>query len=279
MNSAMFVPMFMNGMSSSPQLNGSSTHFNNKEMVHSFQSIMQGITNKLQAVEVEQDINSDALHLQEDVEADLIDLFEKMSSIDSFTSDEQETIVHSLMTSLEQLLNRTDDELIESIHSINEALLEHGLIEEDGEWIEQTIVLLLEQINQFVELRQSNDLGRVDAPLKNQVDASFLNRQAHVLTKLLTFYLTGDHQTTHSMTSTNNQQLLENIQQLRQVLNEAETPKLTQFLNKLENHLKLSRNETYTSTNLQQVVQRVMNDTFQLRSDNSKPVNQLSLQN
>ena len=275
----MFVPMFMNGMSSSPQLNGSSTHFNNKEMVHSFQSIMQGITNKLQAVEVEQDIKSDAFHLQEDVEADLIDLFEKMSSIDSFTSDEQETIVHSLMTSLEQLLNRPDDELIESIHSINEALLEHGLIEEDGEWIEQTIVLLLEQINQFVELRQSNDLGRVDAPLKNQVDASFLNRQAHVLTKLLTFYLTGDPQMTHSMPSTNNQQLLENIQQLRQVLNEAETPKLTQFLNKLENHLKLSRNETYTSTNLQQVVQRVMNDTFQLRSDNSKPVNQLSLQN
>src|SRR5690625_2307611 len=184
MNSAMFVPMFMNGMSSSPQLNGSSTHFNNKEMVHSFQSIMQGITNKLQAVEVEQDIKSDAFHLQEDVEADLIDLFEKMSSIDSFTSDEQETIVHSLMTSLEQLLNRPDDELIESIHSINEALLEHGLIEEDGDWIEQTIVLLLEQINQFVELQQSNDLGRVDAPffnqadapLKNQVDATFLNR-------------------------------------------------------------------------------------------------------
>src|SRR5690625_2466944 len=99
MNSAMFVPMFMNNMPSGTTLNRQPA-YPTKEMTNSFQSIMEGITDKFKSIELQSQFESFS---EEEVKIDLIDLFQKMNLLDSFPS-EDEAFVQSLMTGLEQLL-------------------------------------------------------------------------------------------------------------------------------------------------------------------------------
>jgi len=266
----MFVPMFMNNMPSGTTLNRQPA-YPTKEMTNSFQSIMEGITDKFKSIELQSQFESFS---EEEVKIDLIDLFQKMNLLDSFPS-EDEAFVQSLMTGLEQLLNLPKDELIEQINAINELLLDEDLIETDNEWIEKTIVFLFEQMSQATEMNQATPTHQFNE--QNRADVTSLTRQADTLIKLLTFYLTGSKLTDQSMTSSGNQQqIIENIQHLRQDLNETSGTKLTQFLEKLETHLKLVRQETNTTTNIQQTIQRLVVETFQTKVDDSKQSNPLT---